>query len=554
MENKNKANSQAGNAKDRKRANGANSNVNFNGSAKNVRKMKQLGMRCKQLLQCASGVDPNDSISTLWNTYTTIHTMLIDIVNLEKDWNKVLPERNAETMNELTEWVKNKGGILNGVSISHFDDYDYGLKADLEIEKDDVIILIPRNIMMSLEDIVKSPLRVLFGEDPMLKEMPNIALAIFLMIERFKPSEPSKWLPYIKALPNTYTTPFYYDLNDFAELRGTAAFEPAVRLCINIARQYAYFKNVLAKKPNDAAAKILKTSFTYDQYRWAVSTVMTRQNSVFTSKSDKTLTFVPLWDYCNHAEREDGSDIPNTSYEVAVDYSICQAFRHFKAGEQVFIYYGNRSNTDFLLHNGFVYPDHKTDRMMVKFGLSNSDVNFDKRAALLDKLEIAHHGDFLIYDNLNEPFDADLLAFVRVFKLPPEELDCWMNRSAGICNPLFRCKLFYLKKTHEDLDTTTGENDIQRFARLDDQVLTYLKNRMAILIRAFPTSVENDQELLATEELSRLRKMIIMYRLREKQILTKVFEACLLLEANPVAAPSTSIGDSADIKDVNTPD
>lgn len=69
-----------------------------------------------------------------------------------------MPERNAETMNELTEWVKNKGGILNGVSISHFDDYDYGLKADLEIEKDDVIILIPRNIMMSLEDIVKSPL------------------------------------------------------------------------------------------------------------------------------------------------------------------------------------------------------------------------------------------------------------------------------------------------------------------------------------------------------------------------------------------------------------
>lgn len=52
MENKNKANSQAGNAKDRKRANGANSNANFNGSAKNVRKMKQLGMRCKQLLQC----------------------------------------------------------------------------------------------------------------------------------------------------------------------------------------------------------------------------------------------------------------------------------------------------------------------------------------------------------------------------------------------------------------------------------------------------------------------------------------------------------------------
>ena len=33
--------------------------------------------------------------------------------------------------------------------------------------------------------------------------------------------------------------------------------------------------------------------------------------------------------------------------------------RDFKTGEQIFIYYGPRTNSDFFVHSGFVYPDNK---------------------------------------------------------------------------------------------------------------------------------------------------------------------------------------------------
>lgn len=57
------------------------------------------------------------------------------------------------------------------------------------------------------------------------------------------------------------------------ELRGSVAFEDALKQFKYIARQYAYFYKKFQ-------AMILRDYFTFDEYRWAVSTVMTRQNQV----------------------------------------------------------------------------------------------------------------------------------------------------------------------------------------------------------------------------------------------------------------------------------
>jgi histone-lysine N-methyltransferase SETD3 len=60
---------------------------------------------------------------------------------------------------------------------------------------------------------------------------------------------------------------------DFKELRGSPAYEDALKQFKFIARQYAYFYKKFQ-------AMILRDYFTFDEYRWAVSTVMTRQNQV----------------------------------------------------------------------------------------------------------------------------------------------------------------------------------------------------------------------------------------------------------------------------------
>ena len=57
-----------------------------------------------------------------------------------------------------------------------------------------------------------------------------------------------------------------------------------------VARQYAYFYRLFANT-------LLKDYLTYDEYRWAVSTVMTRQNLVPGRDSqDPVNTLIPFWD------------------------------------------------------------------------------------------------------------------------------------------------------------------------------------------------------------------------------------------------------------------
>lgn len=58
-------------------------------------------------------------------------------------------------------------------------------------------------------------------KDAMLQHMPNVALSLLLLIERFNPD--SFWMPYIQALPQSYTTVLYFKTQELQELKGSPA-------------------------------------------------------------------------------------------------------------------------------------------------------------------------------------------------------------------------------------------------------------------------------------------------------------------------------------------
>jgi hypothetical protein len=49
--------------------------------------------------------------------------------------------------------------------------------------------------------------------------MPNVALSLLLLIEKFK--HDSFWKPYIAVLPADYTTVLYFKTNELQELKGS---------------------------------------------------------------------------------------------------------------------------------------------------------------------------------------------------------------------------------------------------------------------------------------------------------------------------------------------
>ena len=68
------------------------------------------------------------------------------------------------------------------------------------IEEAEKVLQIPETLMLSWREILKPPLEAFVKTDPLLSAMPNLALAVVLLNERYNPN--SFWKPYISQLFN----------------------------------------------------------------------------------------------------------------------------------------------------------------------------------------------------------------------------------------------------------------------------------------------------------------------------------------------------------------
>lgn len=78
---------------------------------------------------------------------------------------------------------------FSGVEISEFDGYGFGLKATKDFSEGSLILTVPGKVMMSEKDPKASDLSEFINIDPLLQNMPNVTLALFLLLEKNNPSE-----------------------------------------------------------------------------------------------------------------------------------------------------------------------------------------------------------------------------------------------------------------------------------------------------------------------------------------------------------------------------
>lgn len=86
---------------------------------------------------------------------------------------------------------------------------------------------------------------------------------------------------------------------------------------------------------------------------------MTRENLVPRSRparsgvddasqeSETIAALIPFWDMANHRQGH-----VTSFFNIETQEMESSAQSSFKAGEQIFIHYGNRSNADLMIHNG----------------------------------------------------------------------------------------------------------------------------------------------------------------------------------------------------------
>lgn len=362
---------------------------------------------------------------------------------------------------------------------------------DIFIEIPDTMIFSFSKIQESLPPMLKQ--RV-FLDCPLFDGMSHVRLAFALMVEKLNPS--SKWQPYLNILPEKFRTVLFFTPSDMKELKGTVALSSALKQVKFIATQYAFlYKYLMLAIDNHPVIEDLKNTFSYEFYCWAVSSVMTRQNLVregLTGNLESAL--IPLWDMANHS-----NGIINTVYndETRQIESFC--LKDFEAGEHVTMAYGNRSNEDFLIHNGFVFPENENKNFNIKLSLSKADELLEDRIKLLEKLGVKSSGNFQIAPM----FSSELLAFVRTFNMSKEELATWLqaDNTKELLNPDFKLNQAIEKK-----------------------ILMFLLMRVKILLKAFPSTLEEDLLLLEAQS-QKTKTMLVQYRVLEKKALNEIAQS-----------------------------
>ena len=114
----------------------------------------------------------------------------------------------------------------------------------------------------------------------------------------------------------------------------------------------------------DISLPLYAVGFYYDDFVWAVSSVMSRQNDIPLKDGKKTtMALIPLWDMCNHTLTQMGTD-----FNVDARTCECYATYDVQKGEEFKIFYGARSNAELFIHQGFAYPPHDGDSLKIKLG------------------------------------------------------------------------------------------------------------------------------------------------------------------------------------------
>ncbi|XP_064536358.1 actin-histidine N-methyltransferase [Drosophila montana] len=470
-----------------------------------------------------------------WKQYVELQPLLERLMEHEKPLQlAVCPADDAANANEQTrlakvaafnEWARAGGVQSDCVEITTFPGYQLGLRATRDLAEGEQVLTVPRQLIFS-EELLPEAQRKLFVDFPT-----HLNVTYMLIIEKVRGAA-STWQPFIDTLPTRYNTVLYFTVEQMQRLRGTSACSAAVRHCRVIARIYASMYKCAYMQPDDSVMAGMANLFTeyglcYELYRWAVSTVTTRQNLVprqlatdsdvirfsgfeMNPMSEKGVrnspmsALIPYWDMANHRCGKITS-----YYKPAAQQMECIAQEAFKAGEQFFIYYGDRSNADRLVHHGFLDMNNPKDYVQIRLGLSPTDALAEQRALLLSELNIERKAELRVLP-APEHISGELLAFVRVFNMSKEQLEHW-------CSDLERAiDLLHIDCALEtDLETRTWQ---------------YLYQRLKLLLGVLDATLKEADEQQQLEALqqqpapSEIDIMVLQYRRLERRILSDALQ------------------------------
>ena len=369
-------------------------------------------------------------------------------------------------INFLKELYKNNA-FFPKLEIQFFSDNYRGVIAKSPIKKDEIILSIPKECLISLELVLETEYGKKIGEI-MFNELTSpkhCLLSSFILFEKNNP----KWKFYFDLLPKDFSNfPIFYTDDELQYLKGSP------------------FLNQILDKKSDMKKDYLKlceyiplfNQFTFDEFMEARMIISSRIFGI-SINNNKTDVLVPYADLLNHKRPRQ----TQWYYDDKINSFVIQATEDILLGKEIFDSYGKKTNGRFLLNYGFAVENNDSAEYVLNVIFNDCYPLYDiKKQYLKNEKKIKI---FYLNINLYESQIIELLSFLRF---------CMFD---GDINDL-------LKLTHcnDKNFIYTYDSNIFGFGyippvniEIEINVLKKLKILLIQALNQYPTTIEQDKKI-----------------------------------------------------------
>ncbi|KAJ7560900.1 hypothetical protein O6H91_03G005300 [Diphasiastrum complanatum] len=418
---------------------------------------------------------------------------------------------------DLRQWVQQQGGFVwDGVGVVQSSREGVGLVAAKPLAAGTTIIALPHHLPLSFPPLQQP--HSLSTSDALLLGLAQkvpVRLGLKLLAERAK--EGSFWWPYIRMLPQTFSIPIFFSGQQINELHYPPVVQQVKKRC--------RFLLQFSTEVNKATENVLGENHPFQEQQvdasslgWAMAAVSSRAFRTYNLMGTDNAMMLPLIDLCNHSFQPTARILQDLTLAKTEKFIEVVTEEKLEVGTPISLNYGALSNDVLLMDYGFIVAQNLHDRVELKFdgllldaarfaaGLYQSNsVSFSSPAPwqlpILAKLNlVGSNASLQVMLGGPDHVDGRLLAALRVlYAEDPADLqniDLITLQTWKVATPLGL--------------------DIER------KVLKTLSALSAVVLNYFPTTIQDDKDVLVKEDSSSTKHLITLFCHEKKRLLVNV--------------------------------
>lgn len=434
-------------------------------------------------------------------------TMVAGKMNKERKSSGILGSNNDEEYEDLKSWMHRNGLPPCKVVLKERPSHDsnhrpiHYVAASEDLQEGDVAFSVPNTLVVTLERVLGNETIAELLTTNKLSEL--ACLALYLMYEK-KQGKKSFWYPYIRELDRqrgrgqlAVESPLLWSDTELNYLTGSPTKAEILERAEGIKREYNELDTVwfmagslFQQYPYDIPTE----AFPFDIFKQAF--VAVQSCVVHLQKVSLARRFAlvplgpPLLSYRSNCKAM--LTAADSAVQLVVD-------RPYKTGEPIVIWCGPQPNSKLLINYGFIDEDNSYDRMVIEAALNTEDPQYqDKRMAAQRNGKLSVQS-FRVHVRKEREAVLDMLPYMRLgYVSDPSEMQSVLSSQGPIC-PVSPC--------------------MERAVL--DQLADYFETRLA----GYPTTIVEDEALLADCNLNPKRRVATQLVRLEKKILNACLQA-----------------------------